>query len=158
MIGPSSGVRGWRRLGACLAAFVLLLVLGGCGLSGGSDGDGSASFTVTYEAEDGVPVTTELVEVAGVRCSESGAQLLFGDVSDSAELSVLVSVSPSTGHPVAFFTLMFGDGLVFHSTEVFDAEASGFTLDGQPGFVAVASDDPWVAVDPTATVAGSVTC
>lgn len=150
MSGLCSGARGRRRLGACCAVPFLVAGLGGCGLSGGSDS--SASFTVTYQAEDGGPDTTEQVEVASVRCSEPEGQLLFGDSSGGpgdAELSVLVSESPSTGDPVAFFTLMFGDGLVFHSTEMIAADASGFRLDGHPGFVAIASDDPWVAVDPT---------
>ena len=159
MTPARSGVNGRHRLVACCAVPFLVAGLGGCGVLGG--GSGTASFTVTYQAEGGGPDTTEQVEVASVRCSESGGQLLFGDSSGGsgdAELSVLVSESPSTGDPVAFFTLMFGDGLVFHSTEVFAADASGFTLDGHPGFVAIASDDPWVAVDPTATVEGSVTC
>jgi len=98
-------------------------------------GSGTASFTVTYQMEDGGPDVTKQIEIEGVRCGEDEGGLSFRDSSagpDDPEFSASTFESPSTGESFGFFTLRLGEDLVFHSTEVFAADASDFTLDGHP--------------------------
>lgn len=159
MTPARSGVNGRHRLVACCAVPFLVAGLGGCGVLGG--GSGTASFAVTYQAEDGGPDATKQIEIEGVRCGEDEGGLSFRDSSagpDDPEFSASTFESPSMGESFGFFTLRLGEDLVFHSTEVFDADEAGFTLDGHPGGVLRESGDDEVAVDPTATVEGSVTC
>lgn len=147
---------------AAVALFPVAVLLAGCGQTRAVEDSGSASYTVTYEDSDGREVVAE-VEVRGLDCTELGKMRTYEDASapdhqpGDRGLTVMASRDPAVDGEFMAVYLPFGDGLVFQSLDLFEADEDGFEFAELEG-VARAADSPNDLISATATADGSGVC
>ena len=153
-----------RAVGVTLGASAMAAaLLAGCESAGGSDGPAAASYTITYPGADGADVVAE-VEIADLDCWEAGEMRYYGDASapDGAvgdgAFGLSASKEPVGDRVVVVLYLPLGDGLVFQSNDVVEADAEGFRFDDLEGFVRDVDAPPGEVVAAAATADGSGTC
>ncbi len=157
-------LRALRALGAILGAgLIAAALLAGCDAARGAAGSAAASYTITYPGDDGADVVVA-VEIADLDCWEAGEMRYYGDASapDGAvgdgTFGLSASREPVGDRQVVVVYLPFGDGLVFQSNDVVEADAEGFRFADLEGFVRDVDAPLGEVVAAVATADGSGTC